>query len=395
MLVAALLWGSPALGDAPSPPGTYVPVEGDQALWPLYDSLLETAHGDGHTVILHFGDSHVAADLWTAAVRHGLQDRFGRGGPGFVGIGRSPRRYAHRDVVLSRRGRWEVQWVRERSWREDGWYGLDGTVLLSDRAGSLVTMATRPRGRYGRAWSEVRLLYVEHPAGGCLDLTVDGRRRVRRCTSAKRVGMGRLRLDLPMGAHSVRLRTRGRGRVAILGAVASTGRGVEYSPLGVNGARAASILRWDRDLLAAQMDEASPQLIVLTYGTNEAGDHDDPMDQYEARLREVVRRIREATPDAACLLTGPTDRPIHEAMTDIALPDPRVLQITEVQRRVALEWGCAFWDTHRTMGGPMSMADWAAAKMAARDLVHLNTRGYARLADLFLAALLAPMLPHP
>src|SRR5207302_10691280 len=34
--------------------------------------------------IMHFGDSHVAADVLTAAIRHRFQQDFGDGGAGFI-----------------------------------------------------------------------------------------------------------------------------------------------------------------------------------------------------------------------------------------------------------------------------------------------------------------------
>jgi lysophospholipase L1-like esterase len=62
----------------------------------------------------------------------------------------------------------------------------------------------------------------------------------------------------------------------------------------------------------------------------------------------------------------------------------------DVQRRVAKELGCGFFDLVRFMGGPMSMVQWAAAAPAfgARDHIHFTARGYQRLGEVLHAALL-------
>ena len=72
-----------------------VPLECPQVLAPFYESLRALQEDPGTSRpeprvvrILHFGDSHVAADFWTGDLRALLQARFGDGGPGYVMPGR-------------------------------------------------------------------------------------------------------------------------------------------------------------------------------------------------------------------------------------------------------------------------------------------------------------------
>jgi len=52
-----------------------------------------------------------------------------------------------------------------------------------------------------------------------------------------------------------------------------------------------------------------------------------------------------------------------------------------VQRTVAAEMGCGFWDTKAFMGGELSMPMWVAAQpaMAKPDHIHFTVRGYVRI----------------
>lgn len=383
-----------------APPGRLVAIEEGPGrdLSRFRAALLRAAAGAGQARVLHFGDSHVAADLWTMYLRHGLQQGFGDAGPGFVGLGRSPRRYAHRDLQLGRSRRWGSEWVREKEWRDDGCYGLDGVVATSRHAGQWLRLQSGRRGAFGRRFQRFELLYLEQPGGAALRVLVDGKTLRRVHTRATGKGLGRIALELSDGPHTVEVRQRSRGRLSVLGAIVERDDpGVVYDALGVNGARMSAWLHWDEALITAQAALRKPDLVILSYGTNEAGDRDDPIEDYEGRLVAALQRARRATGGCDCLLVGPTDFPIVEGPTGFVLPEPRIDAVRAAQRRVAERWGCAYWDARKAMGGPLSVLDWRAhaPPLAGRDLVHLTARGYERLADLLLVALVWPLLPHP
>src|SRR5690606_18325126 len=127
-----------------------------------------------------------------------------------------------------------------------------------------------------------------------------------------------------------------RGVPRLLGVVVERRSGVVYDVLGINGHRASAILGWDEALLRAQLAHRRPDLVVLSYGGNEALDPDLPIATYEERARRAVARMRALTPGASCLLVGP--------LATYAEHAPRMRAVTEIQRRIASELGCAFWD---------------------------------------------------
>src|ERR1700761_83719 len=55
------------------------------ALAPLFEQLMRLSSGQSRDPVhvIHFGDSHTAADEWTGGLREMLQQRFGDGGSGF------------------------------------------------------------------------------------------------------------------------------------------------------------------------------------------------------------------------------------------------------------------------------------------------------------------------
>ena len=110
-------------------------------------------------------------------------------------------------------------------------------------------------------------------------------------------------------------------------------------------------------------------------------------------LENVLRQLRAASPDTACVLIGPSDRGVTIDDHTFGVWD-RTRPIADVQRVVAPQYGCAFWDWQAAMGGPGSIVGWyeQTPPLAANDLLHFTQPGYERAADMFLAALDAAAL---
>ena len=77
-----------------------IPVENTAALIPFFEQLYRHQKGEleGPVRILHYGDSHTAADEWTGELRARFKERFGDGGSGYSFAGRPYRGYRHHDV---------------------------------------------------------------------------------------------------------------------------------------------------------------------------------------------------------------------------------------------------------------------------------------------------------
>src|SRR5690606_4539513 len=113
---------------------------------------------------------------------------------------------------------------------------------------------------------------------------------------------------VPDGAHRFDLRAAGRGEVRLFGVVLEReGPGVVYDSLGMVGARARRFLGFDRDHLARQLELRSTNLVVIGYGGNDADDARSEED-FEDDFRRVARLVREARPEASCLIFAPLDQ---------------------------------------------------------------------------------------
>lgn len=371
-----------------------------RALNSFYAALTRTARGEGQTRIAVFGASHVAGDSFTRIFRHTLQDRYGDAGIGFIVPAKPWRDYYNRDANLSYSKGWESHWVSRTRSRDDGVYGLAGVSFTSDSKRDWVKVETARRSAFGRTASRVEVFYYKQPKGGSFEIRINGKRKKRVRTGADAAATAYEVLELPDESVEVEIRPLGNGPVTLFGvALDRTVPGVRMDSMGINGARASAMLEWDPIIFADHLRRRDPHLVILAYGTNAIGDTDDPIEDYERRYDLVLARIRSLLPDGSCLVVGPSDRPVKVDEVDddgepvtAFLPRPRQAEVIAVQRKLAHRYGCAYWDWVMAMGGDLGMLAWTHADdpLGARDYVHLTRRGYTRIAEIFMDAIMAP-----
>jgi len=355
------------------PPATFAQPG---ALVPFFEQLylLHSRQDASPVHIIHFGDSHTAADEWTGDLRDMLKQRFGDGGSGFSLAGHPFLGYRRFDV----HGGGTSGWVTEglRSATGDGFFGLGGVSISTEHAGQSVFVETE--------CDHLEVDYFQQPGGGTLALEDNGQHLQDFSTDGES-GAAFVTVTTSPGPHRFTLRTLDSRPVRLFGWVADKETGVTYEALGINGAEASVILHWNQGMLATYMQRRNPRLIVLAYGTNEASDSNWNPEKYGAMFSALLEELRVQAPAASILVIGPPDRwsRSHGAWR----PYDPVDGIIAAQQAACRANGCAFWDTRSRMGGKGSMRDWMYAGLAQGDYVHFNAAGYRRLAAVLFADL--------
>jgi lysophospholipase L1-like esterase len=362
------------------------PIENAKNLKHFFEALAKIDDGSAQSDvrIIQLGDSHTAADIGTNAARHALQTRFGDGGRGFVALGRPWKTYGQEGVTHERASKeWQAERGKPMGGRfvGDGMYGLAGWSIVTSKKGLLSSDLDAPS-------SGIEVAYLDSPNGGSFDLSVDGAKMGHVSTRDSSVKSGFSSFTFPDGPHHIELQTLGDGPVRIFGAAYDRAQnGVTLDALGINGERAINLLDWNETHFAEQLRHRDPQLVVLAYGTNEAGDSTSSA-EYEQTLVELMGRIARAVPSASCLMIGPQDRSMKTDAGWVTMP--KVLDVIATQKRVAQAAGCAYFDQFEAMGGAGSMATWATEipQRGRGDHVHLTRTGYVDLGNAFANAVM-------
>ena len=350
--------------------GAALPIENARALVPFFEQLYRHQQGElpGPVPILHYGDSHTAADEWTGDLRVHFQEKFGDGGSGFSIAGRPWNAYRREDVRTGSTRGWHTDGLVGRA--GDGQYGLAGVSMSTNTPHQAVYLLADAQ--------RFDLFYLQQPGGGSLQIYDNGG-LVERISTDGESSPGYYHYETEPGMHRLEVETLDHAPVRLFGWSAEKAAGLTYETLGINGAQASMILNWNETILRSNIERRNPALIVLAYGTNEAGQKDWTLQTYRDMFSQLIARLRGAAPTATILVVGPPDRFQHTRKG--WLPLENVDMIVEAQREAAAANGCAFWDWRAKMGGKGSMREWVLAGMAQYDHVHFTGPGYHMVGD--------------
>ncbi len=333
------------------------------------------------TRILHYGDSPTTADSITSDVRRLLQARFGDAGHGYLLIAKPWAWYGHSGIKLAGTG-WKIE-PASQARAADGIHGLGGVSFRGDT--SATSRVTLPDSGYARA----TVYYLAQPDGGKFTVQFGENPATEIDTAGGEKQPAFAEIAVPAGSDSLELRVSA-GRVRLFGYRFDKDQpGVQYSSLGINGAQIQMALRYfEPHQWAEVLQHEDPALVVLNYGTNESIYSKYVEKEYPDELRAVIARIRATLPHASLILMGPMDRGTMSG-GEIVTPDS-LEKLIEVQRQVAKETGCAFFNTFAAMGGAGTMGRWyhAQPRLVSADFMHPLPAGAAIVGGLFESALI-------
>lgn len=356
------------------------------ALDKFFDKLIAVENKTPGAVarIIYYGDSIVASDFITGKLRRMLQDRFGDAGHGYAIAANAFKGWFHIDV--SRKA--SEQWKASKCigpYAEDGLYGLGCVSFTSHKPDEWFSMGTATLDKWGRNVSRFELEYLEQPGGGDLDLILDGEKKESISTEGPEKKVKYKIVEVEDGPHKLEVRTTTDKPTRLFGMrMERETPGVTLSALGITGARARFLDKQDDAHWAEVLKAAKPDLVVLAFGTNEVGDgmlafdekgqkSKDPMGDYERNLKNVMKQVMAAVPEASIMLAGPPDMASKGEGEGNSKPMVPVL-ITH-QRNCAQELGWAYWNQYKAMGGSGSMYSWVQAGLGNPDMIHPTGQG--------------------
>ncbi len=342
---------------------------------------LENPASEDHVAILHYGDSPTTADLITGDVRALLQQRFGDAGHGYLLTAKPWEWYGHRGTDITAHG-WTMNTAVGKGHADI--YGLGGASF--EGTSGATSRFTLKDGTQ----SSMELSYFAQPDGGTVTVSVAGAELATIDTKGDAREPAWKTVPLPTGTKAVDVKVMS-GRVELFGETfARQQRGILYDSLGLNGASTTVLSRgFNAEVWEAELRHDAPALVVINYGTNESNSAAFVEKQYERELRSAIARIRTALPNVSILVMSPMDRGERHGIDEIETM-ATIPEIVAIQRRVAMDAHCAFFDTYDAMGGDGTMSRWYTGRprMVAADLIHPTPQGAGIIAQVFVKDLL-------
>jgi lysophospholipase L1-like esterase len=371
--------------------------------------------GQRGLVILQIGDSHTAADYFTAELRQKLQARYGNGGVGYLDAGKPHIGVRSGAMKITASPGWTYHAIQRSDNIAEFW--LSGFNAVASASGEVLTFASDTPVPF----DSIEIEALRQPGGGSVDISLDGAVKSSADLNGTSVEPVVLRLR-PDGAPSdrvrqIEIRSRGAGVVSIASiGIYQRQAGVSYNNIGYPGATIDLVNKFDEKLMADGLRRLDPQIVVLVFGTNEASKPNLDAARYERNYEKAIARIQAALPNAKIVLVGPPDgaeRPPHclgkgpaDAACHPAPPSDGSLWtepadcdwhtiahldlVRDVERKIAERHGFVYWNWATINPNQCAAHQLVAASppLMTPDHVHFTPAGYVKGADLFLDVLI-------
>jgi lysophospholipase L1-like esterase len=199
----------------------------------------------------------------------------------------------------------------------------------------------------------------------------------------------RTRLMLPSSGRELKLVAQSKGTVLYGVVLEKEMPGIVLDMLGVPSADASLFLTADEELFEDQLKARKPALTMLMFGGNETkriGWGRSTRERVASDLRKLIGRVKETT-RTDCWVVGPLDAVTSKPDAGAYAQRKELLEVIELEREIALDEGCAWFDLYAAMGGAGSIKRFDQAGFMHPDLVHPKGKGLHLLGQLLADAL--------
>jgi len=351
------------------------------------DFLTLLAEADHRKInILHLGDSHIQADVYTGTIRSRLQELFGNGGRGFLFPCRVARSNNPDDYTTASTGSWTSTKCTVATPTEP--LGVSGFAVRTEDSGATVTVrfrnaAQRPQGNLLTVWAQPGAERFS-PVVALLDSSSTFLEPNMEA-SLPGYWVFTLPANVTQGFVLKVLKTHPDQNSFVLNGFTlenADSAGILYHAAGVNGAKIVHYLH--SPLLDEQLRNLTPDLVLLDVGVNDYYTAHTLPSYVADSLTALIDQVQQAAPRAAILLCSQQPnmrgkrtvggaRAYAELIRTVAESRPRVFA----------------YDFYAVADTPHSVMRWRQAGLMSKDGIHLTRDGYRYKGQLFTHALLS------
>lgn len=164
---------------------------------------------------------------------------------------------------------------------------------------------------------------------------------------------------------------------------------VSYTDMGVNGATCLTFTHPDRIAAIAAL---KPELLVLSFGTNESHNRKYNSNVHYRQMEELLGLLRDSLPNVPILLTTPPGS--YESFRQrrrrrTYAVNPRTVTAVNTIHDFARRHKLVVWDMYNIVGGSLrACKNWIDAGLMRPDHVHYLPEGYTLQGELLYEAII-------
>lgn len=343
------------------------------------DSLFK--HKNSKINIVHFGGSHVQADIYTDYVRFHLQSDIPdiKGARGMIFPYKTAQTNNPANYTVYNTGNWKG--CRNALAKNDCNWGVTG--INASTTDSIANISISSANKFEKLYIEnIKIFYNLHCSTHQLKLDFPETINSSRIDSIG--GFIEFNLTTPVDSFSFSIQKDTLDSIAfeLYGILLENNRpGIRYHAMGVNGAKTGSFNR--SFMLEHQLKYLNPDLAILSLGTNDTHDSSFTAENYFNSYDTLIQAIKRVNPNVAIIITVPNNSYIRKN-----IENKNLAAAEQVIKDLCVKHDAVYWNFYRIMGGPKSALTWARKGVMKKDLVHFNREGYWIKGDLFYKALM-------
>lgn len=334
-------------------------------------------HSDHMVSIVHIGDSHIQAGFLSGAIEEQFHGKFGNAGRGMVTPLKLAGTNEPTDYHITSPNSWSAFKCTERGLAEK--VGVTGIDIVTKQEDIEFTITSPTAFNVVRVFHHAKAPMLFAPEELQIGSYCDQNDTQNSTT-----------IVLNSSVTSIKLTAHAEGEYNVgrfYGFSLENGtHGVIYHSLGVNG---ATFEHYNSNSeIAAQSALLSPDLIIVSLGTNDAYGAKFDGDVAYVQVETMIKELKKSNPDVAILMVTPMNcrRRTYSKGRTRYVNNTNMESMTKVIIKAAENNGVAYWDAFTACGGASACETWSQCGLFQKDMVHLTKEGSQFKATMFFEA---------
>ena len=318
-------------------------------------------------VFVHYGGSHIQAEIPTTKARSLFQDKYGNGGRGLIFSYGAANTYSSVNYKSSFKGDWT--YVKSFQGRKQIPLGICGMSVDTKSQNAELNFLFKTKLETTN--SLLHLFYEKDASAGKFSIWFDSINISLDSIKIEQTSYGII-IPCPNSVNNISIKISCEENQHFtfygLNIEKNTNNGVIYHSTGVGAAAIRSILVLDK--LEEQLPIIKPDFVFLDFGTNDILYTNKIDPKLVNQIESAISKIKSISPEALVILTSTQDL-FYKGNVITAGPIFRDLMDSIAQAN-----NCLFWNWYDLAGGLGTIKKWHTLGYAQADGIHLNTKGY-------------------
>jgi lysophospholipase L1-like esterase len=348
-------------------------IHNSVSLSSFYEKLYQVKKIKQATInIIQIGDSHTQADFASGTTRMLLQKEFGNAGRGLIFPGRVGRTNESPTIYSSSIGSWENKRIIYIN--QPIPIGIGAMTLHTTDLQASILLKTKPIENINYAFNRVTFFFQKDFSSYNLVVKDSIGQYLAYVGPYTLEDPNTSRIQLPFATNQIEFQTLqstpSQNQFTLFGInLENSQPGILYHAIGGNGAKVKHYL--EATYFTEQTSELTPDLFIISLGTNEAVEHPYVDPKFTTQLNTFVEQLKSKNPNTFFLFTIPAD--FYKKKTR---RNPGVEIIRNKIIEYAEEHQYAYWDLYTVGGGSHSADLWKKNNLMQSDGIHFTKAGY-------------------